>query len=109
MKLTLVCAIFLLASPAATLAQSGSDWSGFYAGGNASVTSGDTNAAATLSVTQISNLAVPGRGLIVVPGTTASLAASRRRTSWSGGGQFGYNWQHDKFVIGPEFDVSPFH
>jgi opacity protein-like surface antigen len=109
MKLALLCALFLLSVSAVTPAQSAADWSGFYAGGSVSGSSGQTKATATLLVNQISNLTVIGRGLVVVPGTTLPLAASRHKSTWSGGVNAGYNWQHGKFVIGPEVSVEPFH
>jgi outer membrane immunogenic protein len=85
------------------------NWSGFYVGGNAFGSRDAVEADnSSILVTQISNLQVNGRGLVVVPGTTAPGAPNRSETNWSGGGQAGYLWQRNKAVFGIEGGFDPF-
>lgn len=109
-KLTLQVLLFtcaLLLSAQSTRAQS-DEWDGFYVGGNVGASSDKSDAEATLTINQVTNLFVTGSGLVVVPATSRDFAASRRETNWSGGGQAGYQWQSGGFVFGFEGDVNPF-
>lgn len=55
----------------------GDDFSGWYVGGNAGMHSGGFDVDGyTTEVHQVSNIFVPGRGIVVVPGTTIEVAAS---------------------------------
>jgi opacity protein-like surface antigen len=62
-----------------------------------------------LSINQISNLFVTGRGIVVVPGTSRDLDASGRKTNAQWGGQLGFQWQTGQLVLGAEADFDPFH
>lgn len=98
----------LAATPA--MAQDDDDaWTGFYLGGQATGSSDKIDAQSTLSITQISNLQVTGRGLVVVPGTTLPSAASHRDTGLTGGVFAGYQFQSGNVVFGLEGDYAPFH
>lgn len=83
-------------------------WSGFYIGANVAGSRDRVGAEATLQITQVSNLFVTGRGIVVVPGTTRPLDASDRRTNWLGGAQAGYQWQSGPVVFGAEAEYDPF-
>jgi outer membrane immunogenic protein len=110
-KLALQVLLFtcaLLVSAQSTRAQS-DEWGGFYVGGNVGASSNKSDAEATLSINQVTNLFVTGSGIVVIPATSRDFAASRRETKWSGGGQAGYQWQSGGFVFGFEGDVNPFH
>jgi outer membrane immunogenic protein len=83
-------------------------WSGFYVGGNASGSHDTMQTRSTLDITQISNLFVTGRGLVVVPGTIQPVSVSKKKTSFTGGVQAGYQFQTGNIVIGIEGDFDPF-
>jgi len=98
----------LVATPA--MAQDDDDaWTGFYVGGQATGSSDKVDAQSTLLITQISNLQVTGRGLVVVPGTTLASAASHRDTGLTGGVFAGYQFQSGNLLFGLEGDYAPFH
>lgn len=105
MSKIMLITLFVLSCVSSTLAQS-NNWTGFYTGGNGFAASDKSEASETLQIIQISNLQVPGRGLVVVPGTTRQLDASRRETNGGGGFQTGFQWQAGRFVIGPEADFN---
>lgn len=106
---SIVFTVFFIGCALPLSAQSSHEWSGFYVGGNAFASSDKMDAAASLSINQISNLFVTGRGIVIVPGTTRDFAASERKTNGGGGGQAGYQWQTGNFVFGAEGDFNPFH
>jgi opacity protein-like surface antigen len=85
------------------------DWTGFYIGVNGALSRDRERAAGDLQITQISGLFVNGRGIVIVPGTTRSFAASGRTDYLLGGAQLGYRWQTGNFVFGGEADFDPFH
>lgn len=98
----------LFATPA--MAQDDDDaWAGFYIGGQATGSSDKLDAQSTLSISQISNLFVTGRGIVVVPGTTLPSAASHRDTGLTGGVFAGYQFQSGNLLFGLEGDYAPFH
>jgi outer membrane immunogenic protein len=102
-------------------------WSGFYVGGNAggSWRSYDLDPQTTQSVDpiiggtttlapgsfivfqQVTNVNVPGRGIVVVPGTSRDMGSlSGNAQGFVGGGQIGYNMQWGRFVVGVEGDAQ---
>ena len=102
-SLSFICTLPLLAQSA-----NSDDWKGFYVGGNGFVSNDKSNASASLSIQQTTNVFIAGRGIVVVPGTTLNFSASKRKTNGGGGGQAGYQWQAGKFVFGAEGDFNPF-
>jgi opacity protein-like surface antigen len=102
-----IAAAAALLSASAASAQT--NWTGFYFGVSGFGARERLNASDTLSITQISNLQVTGRGLVVVPGTTLPLDASGHRTNAEWGAQLGFQWQSGQFVFGAEADGDPFH
>jgi opacity protein-like surface antigen len=99
--------ISAFAGPAIAHAQT--SWTGVYGGVNAFASRDKVDASGDLLVTQISNLFVTGRGLVVVPGTTLPLAASGHKTGLDWGGQLGFQWQTGRVVLGIEGDFDPSH
>ena len=95
-------------APMPAAAQAEDDWSGFYLGAQATGSRDSVSADSTLLVTQVSNLFQTGRGLVVVPGTTRSYAASKTDTGVTGGGFAGYQRQFNRIVVGVEGDFAPF-
>jgi len=98
-----------LALASAPAASAQTNWSGFYGGVNAFGSRDKVDASGSLLITQISNLFVTGRGLVVVPGTTLPLDASDHKTNLDWGGQIGFQWQSGQFVFGAEADFDPLH
>jgi opacity protein-like surface antigen len=94
---------------AAAPAAAGDSWAGFSAGLH---TGGDWQnggfAGYGEQVTQFTNAFVPGRGLVIVPGTTVQVAAqSHRQSRWEWGGQVGYTARiNPSWVAGIEGDVD---
>lgn len=94
------------------------NWTGFYIGpnigaANNNFTFGDinTNSFGTTypgaAFYQISNVQVPNRGIVVVPGTTRPVAmSSTKKTTFSGGVQLGYMKQYNQWTFGLEGDVN---
>jgi opacity protein-like surface antigen len=93
----------------ASAASAQTSWTGFYFGVNGFGSRENLRASDTLLITQISNLQVTGRGLVVVPGTTLPLNASGHKTEADWGAQLGFQWQSGQFVFGAEADGDPFH
>jgi opacity protein-like surface antigen len=93
----------------ASAASAQTSWTGFYVGVNGFGARDRLHASDTLLITQISNLQVNGRGLVVVPGTTLPLSATGHKTNADWGGQLGFQWQSGQFVFGAEADLGPFH
>jgi len=105
-------------------------WGGFYIGGNAGgswrsfnydpqTTQLNDPFAFTLApgsfifFQQVSGVLVPGsggfpgRGIVIVPGTTRDLGSlDGRARGFVGGGQIGYNMQWGRFVVGLEGDAQ---
>src|SRR4051794_40066929 len=65
----LLGAAAVFGAPSAAVAAPG-DWSGFYAGIEGGAASGKLRASGNDAIIQLSNVFVPGRGLVVVPGTS---------------------------------------
>lgn len=89
------------------------NWTGFYVGGNV----GGAWQDATLDpdpnpsnfvIFQATNFFVPGRGVIVVPATTRPLPSFdlNSQAGFIGGGQVGYNFQVQRWVLGIEGDIQ---
>jgi len=108
MKKLVFFGIMFLALAIGRPAQAGGAWTGFYVGGNAGYAWGNAT----------SNLAIAdGPGVTChfscAGGTDVGLAQSAGSPSLSPGGftgglQFGYNWQNDNWVYGLEFDFEGF-
>ncbi|HEX4737512.1 MAG TPA: outer membrane beta-barrel protein [Allosphingosinicella sp.] len=108
MKIGFFVAITAAGLVAAPAAAQDPTWTGFYIGVNGFGARDRLRASDTLLITQISNLQVNGRGLVVVPGTTLPLNASGHKTNADWGGQLGFQWQSGQFVFGAEADGDPF-
>ena len=91
--------------PAPALAQSSDGWSGLYAGAEAGAASGRLRASGSDAVSQLSNILVPGRGLVVVPGTTVPSGGSGTETNLVYGGLIGGQWQTGGLILGIEGDL----
>jgi outer membrane immunogenic protein len=102
-------AVLITASAAHAQASAPASWTGVYGGVNAFGSRDKVDAGGDLLITQISNLQVNGRGLVVVPGTTLPLAASGHKTDFNWGGQIGFQWQTGRIVLGIEGDYDPSH
>ena len=105
---------FAFAAPAA--AQNGS-WSGFHIGLNGTGYQQHMSMSGTANLDQLSGLFVPNRGIVIVPGTTFSLApggqytsltsqSTRNKTTASIGAQAGFDWQFGGVVAGAEADIQ---
>lgn len=85
-------------------------WAGFYIGGNAGGSWRDFDLVLddpAIHIDQVTNAFIPGRGLVVVPGTSRDLGTlSGKASGFAGGGQIGYNWQWNRFVVGVEGDMQ---
>lgn len=82
-------------------------WSGLYVGIHAGL---DWNRASHSPfndlVEQGSGAFIPGRGIVIVPGTTVPFPNSAfSSTSGFVGGQLGYSWNFDHLVVGAEGDL----
>jgi opacity protein-like surface antigen len=94
--------------PAAAAQAQPIDWTGFSIGVNGALSRDRAGTSGNLQINQISGLFVNGRGIVIVPGTTRSFAASGRTGYLLGGAQLGYRWQSGNFVFGGEADFDPF-
>lgn len=99
----------LLWLPSAACAQDAPSWTGVYGGVNGFGTRDKAETSGTLLVTQISNLHVNGRGLVVVPGTTLPQAATAHKSDFAWGGQLGFQLQTGPIVLGLEGDYDISH
>jgi opacity protein-like surface antigen len=93
----------LVGVPSVALAADG-DWSGLYAGAEAGAASGRLRASGSDQVFQLSNINVPGRGLVVVPGTSVPSGGSGTETNLVYGGLLGGQWQTGGLILGIEGD-----
>ncbi|MGA8170744.1 MAG: outer membrane beta-barrel protein [Methylocystis sp.] len=83
-------------------------WTGFYAGLNAGGTFGGSNSV-TLSGGGFGTLGAPSAAQIASFNGVSSVASGVIPTSnggFIGGGQAGYNWQFNSFVLGFETDIQ---
>jgi outer membrane immunogenic protein len=80
-------------------------WSGFYVGADAGMGSTDADISSTEIIVQLTNINAPGRGLIVVPGTSRPLSASDKKTDLVYGGLAGAQFQTGAWVFGVEGDL----
>jgi opacity protein-like surface antigen len=99
---TITAAIF--AWPMAAAAQD-TDWSGLYVGGEIGASRSHQSVSGTDDHIQLSNVLVPGRGLVVVPGTTISYSQRGRTTSVLYGGFAGGQIQTGSLILGLEADL----
>jgi len=102
-KLTFL-GIAFMALAAASPAQAGGSWTGFYAGGNAGYAWGSADN--TLAISDGVNCHFCFASDISAAQSAGSPGFSPN--GFSGGGQFGYNWQTFNWVYGVEFDVESF-
>ncbi|MDB5679740.1 outer membrane beta-barrel protein [Sphingomonas bacterium] len=100
-----VATLTMLSLPGVAQAKDDDDWSGFYIGAEAGGASGRLRATGTDNVTQLSNILVPGRGIVIVPGTSATSGGSGTDTSVIYGGLLGGQWQTGQLILGIEADV----
>src|SRR3979490_1059512 len=91
----------LVGVPSVALAADG-DWSGLYAGAEAGAASGGLRASGSDQVFQLSNINVPGRGIVVVPGTSVPSGGSGTETNLVYGGLLGGQWQTGGLILGIE-------
>ena len=98
--------LLLTATPAFAQDTDVEDWSGPYVSVSAAGDSQQVTTSSTDQVTQISGLVVPGRGLVIVPGTTVATAGSDRKTGFSGGAALGWLGQSGSVVYGVELGGS---
>ncbi|MDQ2083691.1 porin family protein [Xanthobacteraceae bacterium Astr-EGSB] len=73
-------------------------WTGFYIGGNAGYSWGESD-------TSVGYVTAPG-GVAIVPPAGSATSASFDLNGWVGGGQLGYNWQTGPWVFGIEADIQ---
>ncbi len=99
-------AAIILASATAAQAQTDS-WSGLHVGLQGGYGSRQLKLDSfTEDAANISNLYLPGRGLVVVPGASFAVpAASASRGVWTYGAQLGYDVQLQQMVLGVEGDI----
>ena len=87
-------------------------WTGFHIGANAGGSWRRFNLnpspdPSNFQVQQVSGVFVPGRGIVIVPGTTRPEPNLRADADgFIGGGQIGYNLQFGRFVFGVEGDAQ---
>lgn len=101
-------ALALTAGPTApALAQTeGLDgWSGFYVGGEIGAARSRQTASGTDDHAQLSNILVPGRGIVVVPSTSIGFTQRGRTSSLLYGGFVGAQFQAGSLVLGLEGDI----
>jgi outer membrane immunogenic protein len=102
-KMTMRMCVLVLALAAGAAAQS-NDWKGFYVGGNLGAGFGK-------APVQTVPIFSP-TGYFAASSTPAIYASSKQNATpkgFTGGGQFGYNFQHGPFVIGFETDFGYTH
>lgn len=93
------CACLL--APASATAQD-HDWTGFYVGGNAGASWGDTSLKTRIE---------PGTGAVIIPPAERDLingdqSSDDNETGFTGGLQGGYNFQSGSWVFGVETDIG---
>jgi len=82
-------------------------WTGFYIGANVGGAWTPNNGGSDFAPLFPPFIVLPPAVAIptVIPGQLASLAGDGRRSGVIGGGQIGYNWQVNQFVLGVEADA----
>jgi opacity protein-like surface antigen len=99
-------ATMLVGLPCAAAAQDkDSEWTGVYVGVEAGGASSRQRTTTTDNINQLSNIAVPGRGLVVVPATSTSASGGDGKTSLVYGGLIGAQWESRGVIFGIEGDV----
>lgn len=97
-----LCAVILALSAGAS-AQA-ADWKGFYVGGNAGGVKGSSDS--------FTSTVFSPTGYFALSSIPAIAAAGNQKLSprgFTGGGQVGYNFQHNHFVLGFETDFGAMH
>jgi len=86
------------------------NWGGFYIGGNAGGSWRQVDLVPVdpaIRINQVSGVFIPGRGIVIVPGTTRDRPPlSADVSGFVGGGQVGFNIQSGRWVYGVEGDVQ---
>jgi opacity protein-like surface antigen len=86
------------------------NWTGFYIGPDAGISFNKLSLGQSpynVSLIQISGVFVPGRGIVIVPGTTSPFdMSSTTKTTVTGGIQLGYMRQFNQWVAGLEGDIN---
>jgi outer membrane immunogenic protein len=82
-------------------------WTGFYVGANVGGAWTSNNGGSDFAPLFPPFIVLPPAAAVptVIPGQLASLVGDGRRTGVIGGGQIGYNWQVNQFVLGVEADA----
>src|SRR3954469_23941789 len=82
-------------------------WTGFYVGANVGGAWTNDNGGSDFAPLFPPFIVLPPAVAIptVIPGQLASLVGDGRRSGVIGGGQIGYNWQVNQFVLGVEADA----
>jgi len=94
----------VLAMPAAAQSKD-DDWSGFYIGADAGGSSERMRTSGSDFIAQLSNIFVPGRGIVVVPGTSRASDGRDTDTTFIYGGMIGGQWQTGGVILGLEGDL----
>jgi outer membrane immunogenic protein len=89
------------------MAQAGFSWTGFYVGGNVGGAWTGNNGGSEFGPLFPPFIVLPPAVAIptVIPGQLDVLGGGGRRSGIIGGGQIGYNWQVNQFVLGVEADA----
>src|SRR3954447_18691437 len=89
------------------MAQAAFSWTGFYVGANVGGAWTNDNGGSDFGPLFPPFIVLPPAVAIptVFPGQLASLVGDGRRSGVIGGGQIGYNWQVNQFVLGMEADA----
>ncbi len=100
-----------IVAPVAPISPARFNWSGFYIGLNLGAQwneyedeGGDFNT----TINQLTNIPLPGRGIVIVPGTVRPFfrIPDDREVAFTGGIQLGYNLQLGHFLVGFEGDFN---
>lgn len=83
-------------------------WTGFYVGANVGGAWTPSSGGSDFGLLYPGFIVLPPTAPIITvfPGQSGALAGSGSRSGFIGGGQAGYNWQVQQFVLGVEADVS---
>ncbi len=103
MSLGILCSLTLFTSVPAQAKDD--DWSGIYLGVEGGGASGRLTASGNDTQTQLSNIFVAGRGIVIVPGTTVTYADRKSNTHFVYGGLIGGQWQNGSLIFGVEGDI----
>lgn len=100
-------------APAATTYEAPFSWTGFYIGANAGYGWGqadtDVSAASSTRTRVFRAFGLPAQTLVsdtTVAGPAFAASGDADVDGWLGGGQIGYNWQSQRWVLGIEADLQ---